>query len=784
MAKSIEEFAGPLLARSKQQTKDIQRTVRNQNLALLGVSVANAALRTRAMNRAEEWYKGAEPILRQAKQNASDGFSFWASHDDMLKDHDASDWRTARAQQLFNTHLAESGSALTGQPRASAFAAYTPQIQDELDAYGKLMDVHAEFKGGTDATERERLSTNYYGNIQSMIDTQRSRIEGDNTIVSSLMNSLGIHSRDRMSPADERTLEGFLSNSIIRRDEALGLTGQADRPEVDINLSEFRTVSMPSQEEVYGRNQGKYQDYIVHLSAGDFGPIDEDLKVYGLPSVKLTGTGRPDETYELTFAEALEAIEVPEEGRNTQQLFIHDTLRLASVLSWQHEQGAKEEARQAGLTVPLKMPEPQEFVNMSFQTLVDSNRFTRVERAGWGFSPVSKPSLSYNPLSEQDFSLLANNITSIISEEDMAKVNMNPHYFSTGDQSILQQENIDREDYTQRNIAQARSFSAEETPYNELVENIVTAQESPSYNSEEAQALVDFYIADNPELSSDQTQELRNIVMPPTEPMVIEENTAPVVEENTRTWGLSNEQKELFSRAWNDEILPSWERVKEAVREYDFPISITREEGTSTFPSTQDLETLRPTPSPNIVNPLNEKIRDSVLSFWDRLPRFKVEHGPNERTVKLERFVVGIANAAVGYDRWDIPDSEWESLESKARERDQQLTDEELLVEEENLRRREVVSKQQREAATRAIRNLRQRQVPSLLQGGGPYGSDFQAEHLHRKDIEEYREKGEEGFRRAWNGLLDAPWTPNSNTTLRDILSKIPRNESVLDNEV
>ena len=162
MAQSIEDFAAPLLARAKKSNKKIKKDIRNQNYALLGVSLANQALRARAMNRAQNWFTGAEPILQQAKDQAQSGFNFWSQHNAMLKDHDPSDWRTAKAKQLFDSDLVESSVPLSSSEKERQFADYKLTIKDQLDAYKERMDLHEQFKGASTEKDKERLRNRYY----------------------------------------------------------------------------------------------------------------------------------------------------------------------------------------------------------------------------------------------------------------------------------------------------------------------------------------------------------------------------------------------------------------------------------------------------------------------------------------------------------------------------------------------------------------------------------------------------------------------------------------------
>tara|TARA_R110002020_G_scaffold67682_1_gene177535 strand:+ start:6397 stop:8316 length:1920 start_codon:yes stop_codon:yes gene_type:complete len=532
MAQSIEEFAGPILAEAKKRTKKIQKTVKRQDLALLGVNIANQALRTRATKRAEDWYTGAQPILRQAEQNVREGFNFWDSHNDMLGDYDPSDWRTARSEQLFDAHMASSGQYLSAKDTARAYAEYVPEIQDELDSYENLMNLHSEFRGAIDSTDRERLSTNYYGTIQAMIDNERTRIGGDSSIFNSLMGALGIHSKDRLDDIDVRTTEGmmnreglsadeqtiasFFDRATRRRQEASELRERAARPRnLDWNLSEFVTPEVESSKDVYGRYNEKWAQYIEHLAAGNIPSINEDLKVYGLHRVTMIDPEDSSDTHDLTFAEVLGNIQVPETGENPQARLIGDVSQLASVLEWKYEKGAEAHAQDNNLIAPMAPLDKQHFFNLAFRTLIEQERFDHEHTTkilGMGGSPSE---MTYMPLSKEELTVIANGITSTVPSEVMeewAGDALNPDFFDSGNQERLQELIVEQEEVAQR-TPQRNAFSADETSVSQLREQIISAQENdPNYNPVQAQGVIDTYIAENPDLTQDQQEDLRSII--------------------------------------------------------------------------------------------------------------------------------------------------------------------------------------------------------------------------------------------------------------------------------
>ena len=391
MAQSIEDFAAPLLAKAKKANKKIEKKVRNQNYALLGVKLANQALRSRAMNRAQSWYAGAQPILRQAKDNAQAGFNFWSNHNEMLGKHDSTDWKVARAQQLFNTAYSEQAKHLTDEEKKKAFAAYMPTIKNELDAYEKQMNLHGEFRGATTEKEKEALRKRYYGNIDTMLTNETARIKNDNSIFSAVTGALGITGRDRLDDIDaiagipqtglspkEQEISDFFANAQLREKEALGLTEASKRSDGTFNWNTYSTTNLATHEDVYGRFQDTRDAYIVHTTEGSAGieAIETNLQPYGGITVTLQDQNKNE--VDIAFHQIVDLL--PDTGPtgadSSQTQFIDDVTTLSSILQYKYQKAAEAQAKAADKSEPLKMPLPQAFMKAATEMIVDDGKFT------------------------------------------------------------------------------------------------------------------------------------------------------------------------------------------------------------------------------------------------------------------------------------------------------------------------------------------------------------------------------------------------------------------------
>ena len=742
MAWSIEEFSGPILKKAEAANKKREKDVKRQQYALMGVTVANQALRHRAQQRANELERRGSPILQQASQHFEDGLEFWKNHNDMLgTDFNPNQWEDAWRKQTLDGILAGQGLTNSNVNRQMAMENLKPHIEDELNAYREQMELMSEFRGGTTSTVRDDMRGRYYGDIEEVLTTLKNRTVENSSIFSSLMGALGMGKTTSLEGID------FTGGPIEIPENA---TAEEERL-----ITFFNQVKRDRQEYAEQSEDATYR--VDQYNIADYRK-QEDFDWYSDPNILgITGDliDLKYEDLELKLRQLGVAYEFQDSNGGVVQM------RLERILANPYfAKGAR------GLS---QEPNPNNIGGMSDRAAF-ANDLSKLASAFKTRSIAANPNLSVPHDSvfwQASLDTLANTGLLEMSDEGMAYTNLSPQNLlelSMGGERYINQNTLEqsglanspategmaveleRMEGEQRRSREAGNIPSGDGPssFPQLIESIsdgATAGVSP----ETLQGLVDIFDTDVG-MSEDQKSIVQNILgdqVPPPDSEIIE----PEEEKITNTWGLTEEQQEQFSEVWNQEILPRWGRIKEAVSEYDSPVELVRGEP-------KERENLTA-----VVNPLNERIRDSVLSFWDRLPRFQAAYGPNERSVKLERFVVGLANAAANRDHWDVTDEEWDSLEAKAKERDDTATEEERLVDEENLRRREPIDEYQREYADRARQELSRQQVPSLL--------DPDPVNLDR--FNEFKETADQSFRQGWENLLDAPLTPNSMQTLRDL---------------
>ena len=503
MAQSIEDFAAPLLAKAKKANKKMEKRVRNQNYALLGVKLANQALRSRAMNRAQSWYAGAQPILRQARDNAQAGFNFWSNHNEMLGKHDSTDWKVAKAQQLFNTAYAEQGKHLTEEEKKKAFAAYMPTIKDQLNAYDKQMKLHGEFKGATTEKEKEVLRKRYYGNIDTMLTNETARIKNDNSIFSAVTGALGITGRDRLDDIDaiagipqtglspkEQEISDFFASAELREKEDLGLTEASKRSDGTFNWNTFATTNLATHEDVYGKFQKKRDDYIVHTTEGTAGieAIETDLQPYG--GIVVTLDDQHENKVDIAFHQIVDMLpDTGPKGADTAQTqFIDDVTTLSSILQYKYQRAAEALAKASGKSAPIFIPPPQHFMKAATEMIVNDGKFT-FER-----NKVMPNKLTYESYDIANLTRIANEEwSSLLSEKTSREI------FKDIDIDEGNQEELDRVIREQAQAAADASLSVNNKimaniPVNHLIQALEEAKKQSDYNKTGTEDIRDQWI--------------------------------------------------------------------------------------------------------------------------------------------------------------------------------------------------------------------------------------------------------------------------------------------------
>ena len=495
MAQSIEDFAAPLLAKAKKANKKMEKRVRNQNYALLGVKIANQALRARALNRAQSWYAGAQPILRQARDNAQAGFNFWSDHNEMLGKHDSTDWRVARAQQLFNTAYSEQAKHLTDEEKKKAFAAYMPTIKDQLDAYGKQMDLHSEFKGATTEKEKEILRKRYYGSIDTMLTNETARIKNDNSIFSAVTGALGITGRDRLDDIDaiagipqtglspkEQEIADFFANAQLREKEALGLTEASKRSDGTFNWNTYATTNLATHDEVYGNFQDTRNTYIERLSeTNGIEAIETDLRPYGGIVVTLQDQNKNE--VDIAFHQIVDLLpDTGPPGADTAQTqFIDDVTTLSSILQYKYQRAAEAQAKAAGISAPIKMPPPQHFMKAATEMIVNDGKFTFEQNR------LLPNKLAYESYDIANLTRIANEEWSSLLSEKTSREIFRGLNINDGRQEEL--EEIIREQNEKASKSKTLAISL-----NDFIEAIEDAKKDPNYNKTETEKLRDTWI--------------------------------------------------------------------------------------------------------------------------------------------------------------------------------------------------------------------------------------------------------------------------------------------------
>ena len=502
MAQSIEDFATPLLAKAKKANKKMEKRVRNQNYALSGVKLANQALRARAMNRAQSWYAGAQPILRQARDNAQAGFKFWSDHNEMLGKHDSPDWRVAKAKQWFDTTYEVANKHLTEEEKKEAFADYLPTIQNQLDAYKKRMDLHGEFKGATTEKEKEILRKRYYGNIDTMLTNETARIKNDNSIFSAVTGALGITGRDRLDDIDaitgipttglspkEQEIADFFANAERREKEDLGFKEASKRPDT-FNWNTYATTNLATHEDVYGKFQKKRDDYIVHTTEGTAGieAIETDLQPYG--GIVVTLDDQHKNKVDIEFHQIVDMLpDTGPKGADTAQTqFIDDVTTLSSILQYKYQRAAEALAKASGKPAPIYMPPPQHFMKAATEMIVNDGKFT-FER-----NKVMPNKLTYESYDIANLTRIANEEhSSLLSEKTSREI------FKDIDIDEGNQEELDRVIEEQAQAAADASLSANNKimaniPVNQLIQALEEAKTQSDYDKTGTEDIRDQWI--------------------------------------------------------------------------------------------------------------------------------------------------------------------------------------------------------------------------------------------------------------------------------------------------
>jgi hypothetical protein len=434
MAYSIENFAAPVLANAKKQNKKAEKKVGLQNLALLGVQVANQALRSRAIKRSEEFFNGAQPILQRAKQNVDAGLEFWGSHNSMLGEkYTPADWKIAKAEQLFNSEFARQGVPLASDEKVRAFSLFLEDegTKETLSRYEKEMGLHEEFKGGASADARKEIRTSYYGPIEDMITKETTRMAGDNTIVSSLMKSLNLKEDSRLDDIDVRGTQRPREDLSLQEQEIMDFFHAAGEKRQKLNelagvtgttkmrFSHFTSNEVVDLTEMYQnqvfmdlRNKMRAGATIVELQQ----KIDD-----GEFSVITTLTDEDGEN-----AQSLDALDiwhllpdVTAEGelQAPRTQFANDLTELASVISYNWHY-TETQNQQRG-NDPMSPPSEIVFINAAMQLLASGNPEIGVESRltydSGGFGGFD--SVEYDKLERDDMTALANHIQVVLPDD-------------------------------------------------------------------------------------------------------------------------------------------------------------------------------------------------------------------------------------------------------------------------------------------------------------------------------------------------------------------------------
>ena len=416
MAYSIENFAAPVLANAKKQNKKAEKKVGLQNLALLGVQVANQALRSRADERAQEFFNGAQPILQRAQNNARDGFAFWGTHNRMLgTTYDPSDWRIAKAQQLYDVDIARSGVVLTDENKIEGFRTYMEdsEVQEKLNRYETQMGLQAQFKGGTTEAEKEAISTAYYGPIATMISQETERMRGDNTIFGSLMRSLNLKDESRLNDidargvdkigslniedlnADERAIIDFFNKEGERRSQVAAVSSLSGETSVDFKALGGEAVDF---NDIY--NNPAYAQIEQTLAKGDSTEVAAVFEGYDFKVTLPEGVHSAKELEMTKFMQMLSEDIEEGESASARVSFASDATTIASILEYRYGEMV---ANQESKTSKAAPPNSANYLQSAMELLLGNEG--NLVRAVYTDGFINR--LDYNPLSPMDLGQLA-----------------------------------------------------------------------------------------------------------------------------------------------------------------------------------------------------------------------------------------------------------------------------------------------------------------------------------------------------------------------------------------
>ena len=362
MAIPIEGVSSKLLGQARAQSSELEKKARRSSVLLIGAKVANHALRNRAAKRAEEFYKGATPLLNQTARRFETGVDFWTTEKNMLGKHgnfNDSQWRQAKTQEYLNLYFKETGVKAADLNMIEFMPIFTEQVKDELDAHGVRRDEMREFKGTTLNKEaRDAIRARYSGSITDMIDTTKSRIADNSSIFNGVMDALNIGRKNRLEnidmenlpdpanlPADatpqERELAVFfneLNKSVGRFEEAGTVSGKLviDK-DARIKLSSLTKPGSIDYNALYrDANIFEYSDV---LSKGSSSELNTAFNAYPNLGLDLWDEGA-NKTYPMTLPNLLTKLEseLPEhivgqprtEQFSERQAFADDLMRVSS----------------------------------------------------------------------------------------------------------------------------------------------------------------------------------------------------------------------------------------------------------------------------------------------------------------------------------------------------------------------------------------------------------------------------------------------------------------------
>ena len=166
MAQEIKALGESLLSQAKKRRKKLEKRQKIFSGLMLGVSVGNIFLRRQAEKRMNEFINSNAGVLQQRKAQFKQGINFWSDHEKMMQTYGMgtgdTNWEDAftlkqkelyRKRDLDGLNLATKTLAV----RQEFDKEVEEKIKDDIEAYGKKLDIFSNFKNIDNTEENRKL---------------------------------------------------------------------------------------------------------------------------------------------------------------------------------------------------------------------------------------------------------------------------------------------------------------------------------------------------------------------------------------------------------------------------------------------------------------------------------------------------------------------------------------------------------------------------------------------------------------------------------------------------